>query len=142
MDRILLWTAFLLQPRTPVTPRVHIVDMSLTPYNRSMRKRRSSESLEEEINLPSKEKRTPNTLGTPKTPNTPVQNMPKSQNRGTSTPEQLPSSENEINYISQQAPSKRTLPTTPNYSVKGRPVALVSPITKSVIKASRSTRVS
>ncbi|XP_064601829.1 rho GTPase-activating protein 19-like isoform X2 [Liolophura sinensis] len=127
-------------PRTPATPRVHIVDMSLTPYNRSMRKRRSSESLDEEIILPSKEKRTPNTLGTPKTPNTPAQNTPKAQNRGTSTPEQLPSSENEINYISQQAPSKRTLPTTPNYSIKGRPVALVSPITKSVIKASRSTR--
>ncbi|XP_041368913.1 rho GTPase-activating protein 19-like isoform X2 [Gigantopelta aegis] len=92
----------------PPSPVVHIVDMSQsdhnTPSSQSPRKRRSSEDIENA--RPPKDKR--------------------------STKQPLPSSENEINYISVTFNAKKTLKYTPD---RVKPVAMVSPITQSMLNA-------
>ena len=92
---------------------VHIVDMSQSNYNtpssQSPRKRRSSEDIE---------------------------NVRPSKDRPSKQP--LPSSENEINYISVSFNAKKTLKYTPDHV---RPVAMVSPISQSMQSAPQDVKV-
>lgn len=55
------------------------------------------------------------------------------------TPERHPSTENEIAYIAKSQHFRKVCPCTP---IRGKPIAMVSPITKSMSKVPKSLQVS
>ncbi|XP_050397345.1 rho GTPase-activating protein 19 [Patella vulgata] len=62
------------------------------------------------------------------------ENIPKKESRKSPVTESLPVAEKEISFLKRNAPIKKILVFTPEHN---KPVALVSPITQSVIKASK-----
>ncbi|KAL5022010.1 hypothetical protein ScPMuIL_001165 [Solemya velum] len=92
----------------PRSPAVHIVDLHCSPSTPRYRKRWNSDDSETDSEIPHKRP----------------------------TPERHPSTENEIAYIAKNHHFRKVCPCTPTN--RGRPVAMVSPITKSMTKASKS----